>query len=217
MEAEQRLFARFGKEVPKGTILFRENDPGQEMYIIQSGKVKISKKVRDIEKTLVVLEKGDFFGEMSILNNKPRSATAEVIEDARLLVIDPMTFETMIRSNTEIAVRIIKNLAARLQEADKQIENLLLRDNASRLVNTLTRFASEKGEKTPQGIRIGLSVAELGSAAGISGTQVEEILKKLIDARILKREEGGELLVPDVDLLGKYFQYLEMKEQFERA
>jgi len=216
MEAEQRLFTRFGKEVPKGTILFRENDPGQEMYIIQSGKVRISKKVRDIEKTLVILKKGDFFGEMSILNNKPRSATAEVVEDARLLVIDPQTFETMIRNNTEIAVRIIKNLSARLQEADKQIENLLLRDNTSRVVNILTRVASEQGEKTPEGIRIGLSMGELASAVGMSAAQLDEILKKLIDARILGME-GGQVLIPSLDLLGKFFQYLEMKEQFERA
>jgi CRP-like cAMP-binding protein len=216
METEQRLFSRFGKEVPKGTILFRENQPGQEMYIIQSGKVKISMRVRDIEKTLVVLGKGDFFGEMSILNNKPRSATAEVIEDARLLVIDPQTFETMVRSNAEIAVRIIKNLSARLQEADKQIETLLLRDNTSRLVNTLSKIASEAGEKTAQGIRIGFSPEELASAAGISAAQVAEIIKKLAHAHIL-RIEAGQILIPSLDLLSRYFQYLEMKEQFESA
>ena len=215
MAVEQRLFARFGKEVPKGTILFRENEPGQEMYIIQSGRVRISKKVRDIEKTLTILGKGEFFGEMSILNNKPRSATAEVVEDAKLLLIDPQTFETMIRNNAEIALRIIKNLSARLQEADNQIENLLLRDNTSRLVNTLAKIASERGEKAAQGIRIHFRPEELAGIAGISLSQVEEITKKLVNSRILRIEEG-QLVIASQELLDRCLRYLEMKEQFEQ-
>jgi len=214
MEVEQRLFGRFGKEIPKGTILFWENEPGQEMYIIQSGKVKISKKVRDVEKTLVILGKGDFFGEMSILNNKPRSATAEVIEDARLLVIDSQTFEVMVRSNTEIAVRLIKNLAARLQEADHQIENLLLRDNTSRLVNTLAKLATQQGQRTTQGIQIHYRPEDLASEAGIPSDQVEGIVKKLANARILRVEED-QIIITSQDLLERFFRYLEMKEQFE--
>jgi len=214
MAVEQRLFARFGKEVPKGTVLFRENEPGQEMYIILSGKVRISKKVREIEKTLTILDKGDFFGEMSILNNKPRSATAEVVEDAKLLVIDPQTFETMVRNNAEIALRIIKNLSARLQEADNQIENLLLRDNTSRLVNTLAKIASERGERTAQGIRINFRPEELAGIAGIPFNQVEEITKKLVNSRILRIEQG-QLVIASQDLLDRFLRYLEMKEQFE--
>ena len=215
MTVEQRLFARFGKEVPKGTILFRENEPGQEMYIIQSGKVRISKKVREIDKTLTILGKGDFFGEMSILNNKPRSATVEVIEDAKLLVIDPQTFEKMVRNNAEISLRIIKNLSARLQEADNQIENLLLRDNTSRLVNTLAKIASERGERTAQGIRIHFRPEELAGIAGIPLNQVEEIAKKLVNSRILRIEEG-QLVIASQDLLDRFLRYLEMKEQFEQ-
>ncbi len=215
MVVEERLFARFGKQVPKGTVLFRENEPGQEMYIIQSGKVRISMRVREIEKTLTILGKGDFFGEMSILNNKPRSATAEVIEDARLLVIDPQTFETMVRNNAEIALRIIKNLSARLQEADNQIENLLLRDNTSRLVNTLAKIASERGERTPRGIRIHFRPEELAGIAGIPFNQVEEITKKLVNSRILQVEED-QLVIASQDLLDRFLRYLEMKEQFEQ-
>ena len=84
--------------------------------------------MRDIEKILAILGPGEFFGEMAIISNKPRNATAVVEETARLLVIDPKTFEGMIRGNSEIAVRMIKKLAERLSEADAQIENLLLSD-----------------------------------------------------------------------------------------
>ena len=150
MGSESQLFQRFGRVVPSGTLLFHENDPGEEMFIIQTGKVKISKKVRNVEKTLVVLGKGEFFGEMAILNDRPRSATAEVVEDSEILVIDRKTFETMIRGNAEIALRIIKKLSARLQEADNQIENLMIRDNTSRIVDLLAKLA-----RTPASTRGG--------------------------------------------------------------
>ena len=126
MSAEDTLFQRFGKEFPKSTVLFREGEAGKEMYVLQSGKVVITKKVRDTEKTLAVLGPGEFFGEMALISNKPRNATATVAEAARLLVIDPKTFEGMIRGNSEIAVRMIKKLAERLSEADAQIENPLV-------------------------------------------------------------------------------------------
>ncbi|HZI14846.1 MAG TPA: cyclic nucleotide-binding domain-containing protein, partial [Myxococcus sp.] len=134
MGAEETLFQRFGKEFPKGTELFREGETGKEMYVIQSGKVAISKRVRDVEKVLAVLGPGEFFGEMAIISNKPRNASAAVQDDARLLVIDSKTFEAMIRGNSEIAVRMIKKLAERLSEADAQIENLLMSDPVSRVV-----------------------------------------------------------------------------------
>ena len=86
-EAQSPMFAKFGKHFTTGTVLFREGDRGEEMFILQSGKVKISKKIRGVEKTLATLEKGEFFGEMAILNDKPRSASAETIEDCDMLGI----------------------------------------------------------------------------------------------------------------------------------
>src|SRR5437773_1238057 len=74
MGAEDTLFQRFGKEFPKGTVLFSEGQPGKEMFVLQSGKVAISKKVRDVEKVLATLGPGEFFGEMAIISNKPRNA-----------------------------------------------------------------------------------------------------------------------------------------------
>lgn len=215
MGVEHQLFEKYGRTFPKGTIIFNENDPGADMYIIQTGKVKISKKVRDVEKTLVILGKGDFFGEMSILNNKPRSATAEVIEDSKLLVIDGKTFEVMVRSNTEIAVRIIKNLSSRLQEADNQIENLLIKDNTSRVVNSLAKLAASHGVESPEGVRIDFNFTsdELASMAGLTRAQTDEIINKLLKARILSIKDN-QIIISSKDQLNKFLKFLEMKEQF---
>src|SRR6266852_1685744 len=105
MTAEKNPFARFLTHFPQGHVLFSEGQDGEEMYIIQSGKVAIKKKAKEGDATLAVLEKGDFFGEMAVLERLPRSATAEVIEAGDLIVIAGDTFGDMIKANPEIAVR----------------------------------------------------------------------------------------------------------------
>src|SRR5512144_197322 len=152
--ADDPLSQRFSKKFPRGTVLFREGDPGREMFVVQAGRVQIAKRVGSVEMLLATLGQGEFFGEMSILNNKPRSATATVSEEAQLLVIDPKTFDAMIRGNAEIAIRMIKKLADRLQEADGQIENLLHRDAASRVVHFLMLQAARAGTEGPQTLAI---------------------------------------------------------------
>jgi len=215
MAAEgDRLFDRFGREFPVGTVVFREGDVGNEMYVIQSGKVDITKRSREVEKVLVTLGPGAFFGEMAIINNKPRSASAIVVEDARLLVIGPKTFDAMIRGNSEIAVRMIKILAQRLQAADEQIENLLIKDANSRVVHFLTHLAA-KGKQVAGGTLVEVSAADLATKIGLKTSEVEEVLSKLLKARLIRADEqAGAFLVHDVNRLREFLEFLEMKEKF---
>lgn len=123
--AEKNPFARFLSHFPAGEVLFREGDAGEDMYIIQSGRVAIKKRTganKDV--TLAVLEKGDFFGEMAVLERMPRSATAEMDEAGDLIVISGDTFGDMIKSNPEIAFRMLRKYSIRLREMVKQIEIL---------------------------------------------------------------------------------------------
>ena len=125
-EKEKNPFARFLTRYTKGQVLFREGDDGEEMYIVQSGRVAIKKKVRDgTDATLAVLEKGDFFGEMALLERLPRSATAEVIEDGDLIKIDNEIFGDMIKANPEIAIRMLRKYSIRLRETTRQVETAL--------------------------------------------------------------------------------------------
>jgi CRP-like cAMP-binding protein len=213
MAGEDALFQRFGKEFKKGDVLFREGEPGKEMYVIQAGKVNITKTVRDTEKILATLGAGEFLGEMAILNNKPRSAGAVVSEDAKLLVIDPKTFEAMIRGNVEIAVRLIKKLSDRLQEADEQIENLLLRDPNSRVVHFFLTAAQKRGKDTPQGKLVTVNLGELHGRMGLTIEEVQEAVTKTAKARIIATVPEG-VVVPDTGKMQKYLEFLEMKERF---
>jgi len=213
MADSDKLFERFGREFPPGTVIFKEGAVGNEMYVIQSGKINITKKARDQEKLLVTLGPGAFFGEMAIINNKPRSAGAVVVESARLLVIGPKTFDAMIRGNAEIAVRMIKILAQRLQEADEQIENLMLKDHNSRVVHYLTHLAS-KGQSVPGGTLVDVVVESLSQKIGLEVAEINEVLDKLMKAKLIRKHEEGGLLVHDVNRLREFLEFLEMKEKF---
>jgi CRP-like cAMP-binding protein len=119
-------FAKFLTHFPEGHVLFREGDHGEDMYIVQSGKVAIKKKVRDGEEAvLAILEKGDFFGEMAMLERLPRSASAEVVEAGDLIVISGDMFGDMIKANPEIAVRMLRKQSIRLRDTNRQLEEAL--------------------------------------------------------------------------------------------
>ncbi len=212
MSDNDKLFERYGKEYPAGTIVFKEGERGNEMFVIQSGKINIAKRSRDVEKVLVTLVAGDFFGEMAIINQKPRSASAVAVEDSRLLVIGPKTFDSMIRGNTEIAIRMIKILAQRLQEADEQIENLMLRDYNSRVVHFLSHLAS-RGKQEPEGIVVEVNSEGLAKKIGLQKNKVDEVLAKLLKAKLIREHEDG-YLVYDGNRLQEYLEFLEMKEKF---
>ncbi len=210
--ADDQLFQRFGKAFPRGTVLFREGEPGKEMYVVQLGRVNVSKKVGEVEKILASLGPGEFLGEMSILNNKPRSATATCAEPSKLLVIDAKTFEAMIRGNAEIAIRMIKKLSDRLAEADEQIENLLFADASSRVVHFLAT-AAERAPRGPAGHKVAVAPKELPARVGVKREQADEVLAKLTKSKIVSVEADG-FVVPDVSKLRHFLEFLQMKAQF---
>ena len=211
--AEEALFQRFGKEFPKGTVLFREGETGKEMFVLQAGRVVITKTVRDTEKTLAVLGPGEFFGEMALISNKPRNATAVVEEASRLLVIDPKTFEGMIRGNSEIAVRMIKKLAERLGEADAQIENLLLTDPSSRVVHQILQACQTRGRPMEEGVEIDFNLRELPRLTGVGEPGIRTMLDRRGRSGLVEKS-GDRLIVRDTARLADYLNYLELRWKF---
>lgn len=106
-------------EVATGQTVFREGDPGSEMYIIESGRIDIMRIDRG-KTPLATLEAGDFFGEMAVLEDQPRFATAIATQPTRLLKIDRAAFSGVLSGNVEIAVRIMRKLTARLRRAEQR-------------------------------------------------------------------------------------------------
>jgi len=119
------------KIVPRNTRLFRRGDTGNAMYLIESGRVRISIHDNDKQElTLAELAQGDFFGEMSIIDGRQRSADAQVIEDARLAILSRDAFLSFVRTNPDIALKMLSALTDRLRRTDD-----LLRSRVSRNAN----------------------------------------------------------------------------------
>jgi hypothetical protein len=110
-------------DVPAGQYLFREGDAGSEMYIVESGSIAILRSARGSE-PIAVLETGDFLGEMAVLEDQPRFASAVARTDCRLLRIERAAFAELLRQNVEIAVRIMRKLALRQRRAEQRVSEL---------------------------------------------------------------------------------------------
>ncbi len=138
-------------EFVTGDYIFREGDLGTEMYIVHEGRVEILKELKNEERQLAVLEKGDFFGEMAILEELPRTASARALTPVKLLQINGSTFDQMLRSNPEIAVRMMRKLSRRLRETDR-----LLRDALGSAATPLSEMPTPQEavlEQAPQYLR----------------------------------------------------------------
>jgi CRP-like cAMP-binding protein len=207
------MFERFGRSCATGTVLFREGDPGQEMFVLQSGRVQLTRRSRNEEKIVAVLTPGEFFGEMAIVNNRPRSATATVIADATLLAIDARTFEAMVRGNAEIAVRLLKKLASRLDQANRQIEILLVRDSTVRVVQALGMLAETIGSPDGEWTRVELSAAELADRLGLSDGDLDQVLRRLEASQLVALEKGRGFRVADGARLAECVSYLGMAQR----
>jgi CRP-like cAMP-binding protein len=109
-----------------GETVFREGDLGTEMFIIHEGRVEICTGEGDRVTVVATLERGDFFGEMALLDDRPRSATARTVEPTRLVTINGTTFTKMLRDNPEVAVRMMRKLARRLRDTDRLLQDALL-------------------------------------------------------------------------------------------
>ena len=109
MRATATTFKDAGKDFPRGTVLFKEGDTGAEMYLINSGEVRLSRKTKQGVVVLATLGFGEFFGEMSVITNEPRTITAEALTDCRLNVISKDILETLVTGNPLVALSILKN------------------------------------------------------------------------------------------------------------
>lgn len=127
----------FNQTYPKDSMIFSEGEPGEELYIIQKGSVKITKIVDNNEVLLAVLKPGDIFGEMALLESKPRVASAIAYEDCVVLAVNRANFERMVGNQPQIIARLTQLLAERIWFIYKQLANTLLDDPLGRMYDAL--------------------------------------------------------------------------------
>src|SRR5258708_5236337 len=120
------------------------------MYIISDGKVEILNRLGDADRVLAVLEKGDFFGEMSVLEDMPRAASARALTDARLLQINGSTFDQMLQGNPEIAVRMMRKLSRRLRETDELLKTSFGGRGGAPVSSEIPSLAAQRPAEGPE-------------------------------------------------------------------
>lgn len=132
------------REYPKDTMIFSEAQSGSDMFIIQRGEVAISKVVKGEEVTLAVLKKGDMFGEMALIENKPRSACAIAHSDCVLMVINRSNFNQMVSTQPQLIAKLTTTLADRLWSMYRQLDNASLTEPVEKLVDILSLQAEKQ-------------------------------------------------------------------------
>ena len=113
------------RHVTRGTIIFRQGDPGDDMFVLERGKVSLTLTTDGSQKEVALLEPGDFFGELSLLSGAPRPVTAEAIEDSTLLSIRRDVFALMMQDDLDIVFRMMNVLGTRLGHTNRQLEALM--------------------------------------------------------------------------------------------
>ncbi len=169
------------KEFPKDTPVLHQMDPGEALYIIASGKVKVSRYGEDgREIILTTLGPEDFFGEMSLLDSEPRSADVTTKEDSVLLLLKRDDFIAHIRKYPSVAIAVLVEMSRRLRRADEKIGNLALLDVYGRVARVLLDISETEGVVTEQGIVIESRPTHQEIAAMI-GTSRETVSRVLSD------------------------------------
>jgi len=112
------------RRMPRGAVIFRQGDPGHEMFVLSEGRVKLALHTEGHEQELAVLGPGEFFGELSLLIDQPRTATATVVDDATLIAIDRAVFAMMMQDDLDVVFRMMNVLGRRLSETDQQMQTL---------------------------------------------------------------------------------------------
>ncbi len=216
MRIAENSAANLGRGFNDGDMIMVENEPGMELYIIQSGKVKITKVVEGNEVLLAVLQPGDIFGEMALLENKPRSATAVAYGTVTTLAINKANFETMVQQQPQLAVKLITILSERIWLASKQLANLLIKDPIGRIYDMLLTLALKQKIpiKPKNGHNFEITPQELVKMIGLPADKGEAYLYKLLEDKNMRLDQG-KLITQDLEELQKQVQFHRKKAQME--
>ena len=184
------------RRFPKHKTIVEEGLPGDYMYIIREGRVSVSKLSDDgREKILEFLEAGDFFGEMSLLDNAPRSASVRALTETRVLALSRGDFLNVLRRSPDLAMGVIQELTRRLRQIDEQASSLSFQRVKERTQGLLRRLAKEDTQCQGRRATPVLTHQQIADMIGTSRETVTRALKGLRETGWLEKE-GRRYLVP---------------------
>lgn len=192
-------------EFPRGSTVFHEGDPGDSLYIVLAGKVKIGRKAADgRENMLAVMGPSDQFGELSLFDPGPRTATATALTDVRLARMHKTALRPWISEHPEIAEQLLRVLARRLRRTNNIVADLIFTDVPGRVAKALLQLASRFGTTEGQHIRVthDLTQEELAQLVGASRETVNKALADFVHRGWI-RLEGKTVVILDHERLAR--------------
>ena len=173
-------------------IIFCESESGHELYIIRKGNIKITKIVDGQEVLLALVQPGDIVGEMALLDNKPRTASAIAANPVSVLVVNKANFEHIVKKETQLATKLITLLSERLWTAYKQLANLMIKDNTGRLLDILLTVAEKNHASVDNKVSYAyeFGAKDLLKMAGLDPQKDEALVLNIFQYRWLQLHNG---------------------------
>lgn len=185
MNLNLAAFERFAVIFQKGDIIFCEYEPGDSFYLIQSGRVQISKIMGDIEKTIDILYPGEVFGEMAILEEAPRSANAISLDQVKALEFNRANFEILMRGNPQIALKLLKLFTKRIYDQRRRFMILTLDDLQARIADVFLMLAeTDPGQNQDAEKReFKTTIDGIAHWAGLPTEKCQEVINHFVTQR----------------------------------
>jgi CRP-like cAMP-binding protein len=185
MAMDMAAFGRFARTFQAGEMIFSEFEPGDTFYLIQSGRVELVKIIGNIEKTLDILQPSEMFGEMAILENSPRSATAIALDTVKVLEFNRQNFEILMLGNPQIALKLLKMFTKRIYDSKRRFMILTLDDDQAKIADVFLMLDESQTnmDKTTERREFKTTVDDIAHWAGMSVNQARDIISHFVTQR----------------------------------
>jgi CRP/FNR family transcriptional regulator, cyclic AMP receptor protein len=175
---DMAAFGRFAKTFQAGEMIFSEFEPGDNFYLIQSGRVQLVKLIGDIEKTLDILQPSEMFGEMAILENSPRSATAIALDTVKVLEFNSQNFEILMLGNPQIALKLLRMFSKRIYDSKRRFMILTLEEPQAKIADVFLMLDESQPDidRMTERREFKTTVDDVAHWAGMAVTDTRDVL-----------------------------------------
>ena len=204
-EMDMSAFSRFARTFQAGEMIFSEFEPGDAFYLIQAGRVQIVKLIGDIEKILDILQPSEMFGEMAILENSPRSASAIALDAVKVLEFNSKNFEILMMGNPQIAIKLLKMFAKRIYDSKRRFMILTLDDAPAKVADVFLMLDESLPElqKLSERREFLTTVEDVAHWAGLPVNEAREIVSNFVAQRRVE-VHTGKIIVKNINDFSRF-------------
>lgn len=205
-ELEKILEITLERKYKKNMIIFMEDEPGEAIYYVKSGKVKVFRSYEDGREHIIhILSDGDIFGEATLFSDRAYPASASTYEDSVIGIIRNSDLEKLVLKSPELSLKLIKILAAKLVMTQKKIKELTFNDVFSRTASQLLKLADDHGLKTGHGVMIDMTISrqELADMAGTTRETISRVLSRFKKEKSIT-EQDDKIVILNADKLKQW-------------